>query len=98
MIERRREPRTRTELVVTVWGIDTHGERFLQAAHAKEISISGALLTQLDAELRCGDLIGVEHAGTRAHFRVVWIRESGNDLRIEAAIHRLEEEPCPWEK
>ena len=97
MHERRREPRIEVDLPLCVWGIDTKGDRFLQQARARDISLSGALLSQLDAELRSGDLIGVLYAGRHARFRVIWVRYSGTSRKIQAAIHRLDEDECPWQ-
>jgi hypothetical protein len=96
MIERRRELRTEVDLPLRVWGIDTKGERFLQEARARDISLSGALVSQLDAELHSGDLIGILYAGRKARFRVVWVRYSGNGQKIQAAVHRVAEDECPW--
>jgi hypothetical protein len=95
-IDRRSESRTDADLLVTVWGIDIKGERFLQQASAREISHCGALLSGLDIELRSGDLIGVLYTGKKARFRIVWVRHSGNSHKIQAAIHRLEADLCPW--
>ena len=98
MKERRREPRIEVDLALQVWGIDTKGDRFLQQAHARDISLSGALLSGLDTELRSGDLVGVLYAGRKARFRVVWVRYCGTSRKIQAAIHRLEQDECPWEE
>ena len=96
MIERRREPRYESNLVLRVWGIDSKGERFLQEVRARDISLSGALLSQLEAELRSGDLIGILYAGRKARFRVIWVRHSGNGEKIQAAVQRVAEDECPW--
>src|ERR1039458_7736702 len=66
---RRREPRTDLDLGLTVWGVDTRGDRFLQETRARDISLSGALLVGLDAELRSGDVIGILYAGKKARYR-----------------------------
>ena len=84
--------------MVTVWGIDTRGERFLQHARAREISRNGALLFGLDLELRSGDVLGVLYAGKKARYRVIWVRESDGPLKMQAAIHRIEPDECPWEE
>jgi hypothetical protein len=97
IIERRQEPRTEADLTLTVWGLDTRGERFLQEARAREISMSGALLSQLDAELRSGDVIGILYAGKKARYRVVWVRYSGTSHKIQAAVHRIAPDECPWQ-
>ena len=79
-----------------VWGVDTRGERFLQNAHARDVSLSGALLSGLDAELTSGDVIGILFAGKKARFRVVWIRYDGAGEKMQAAVHRFDTDECPW--
>ncbi len=96
--DRRREPRTDIDLGLTVWGIDTLGDRFLQEARARDISLSGALIVGLDAELRSGDVIGILYAGKKARYRVVWIRQSGNSDKVQAAVHRFAPDECPWKE
>lgn len=96
MIERRQESRTRIDLQLEVWGTDARGESFQQIAYASDISLSGALLS-LDAELRSGDLIGILYAGRKARYRVVWVscRRTGENL--QAAVHRIAADECPWQ-
>src|ERR1700741_1034187 len=94
----RREPLIEANLVLTVWVVDTRGDRFLQEARARNISLSGALLSGLDAELRSGDVIGILYAGKKARYRVVWVRQSDNGLKVQAAIHRLSADECPWKE
>lgn len=96
--DRRREPRTDIDLGLTVWGVDTRGDRFLQGARARDISLSGALIIGLDTELRSGDVIGVLYAGKKARFRVVWVRESGTSHKVQAAVHRIAPDECPWKE
>jgi hypothetical protein len=95
---RRREQRSDANLPLTVWGIDTRGDRFLQEARARNLSLSGALLQGLNADLRSGDVIGILYAGKKARYRVVWVRESDNGLKVQAAIHRLSADECPWKE
>jgi hypothetical protein len=97
-IDRRREPRTDIDLGLIVWGVDTRGDRFLQEARAREISLSGALLLGLDAELRSGDVIGILYAGKKARYRVVWVRDSGTSDKVQAAVHRFAPDECPWKE
>lgn len=96
-IDRRREPRNQLELTVVVWGVDTKGDRFLQEARCRDISLSGALLFGIEPELRSGDVIGVLYQGKRARYRVVWVRYEDNVRKIQAAIHRFEADGCPWQ-
>ena len=94
--DRRREPRTDIDLGLTVWGVDTRGDHFLQEARAREVSLGGALILGLDAELRSGDVIGILYAGKKARYRVVWVRHSGTGDKVLAAVHRLAPDECPW--
>jgi len=97
-LERRCELRTDAHLMVTVWGVDTRGDRFLQEARARDISLSGALLSGLDSELRSGDVIGILYAGRNARYRVIWTRESGTTQRVQAAVQRMGSDECPWKE
>jgi len=94
--DRRREPRKPVDLSLMVWGVDTQGERFLQEAHARDISVSGALLSGLDADLKPGDVIGVLYGKNKARYRVVWVRYDEMGDKMQAAVHRLESDARPW--
>ncbi len=95
-IDRRREPRTEVNLALMVWGVDIKGERFLQEAHARDISRSGALLTGLDADLKSGDVIGILFGSKKARYRVVWIRYDEDGDKMQVAVHRVDPDVCPW--
>ena len=94
--DRRQEPRWPANLQVLVWGVDTQGERFLQDAQARDISLSGALLTGLDADLRSADVIGILYGKKKARYRVVWIRYDGGGEKMQLAVHRMQSDECPW--
>ncbi|MFL6445955.1 MAG: PilZ domain-containing protein [Candidatus Sulfotelmatobacter sp.] len=97
-IDRRSESRTHANFSVTVWGVDTRGERFLQEAQVRDISFNGALLSGIEADLRCGDVIGLLYLSRKARYRVVWVRYDDMGEKIQAAIHRMEADPCPWDE
>ena len=97
IVERRSEPRIPTNLGLLVWGVDIKGERFLQEARAHDISISGALLTGFDADLRSGDVIGILYAGRKARYRVVWVRYDECGDKMQVAVHRVNPDACPWQ-
>ncbi len=94
-IDRRREPRFPSRLLVQIWGIDVRGERFSREVVATNLSHTGALLS-LDDEPRCGDLVGISHEGKKSRFRVVWVRDSGDIRKIQVAVQKLEVDECPW--
>ena len=97
-MEHRAEPRRNVSLVVTINCMDNTGESFTQNAVASRISNSGALLSGITRPLRSGDLLWVEHQGRKSRFKVIWVRNSETPQLIQAAIHLLNTEPCPWAK
>jgi len=97
-IDHRRDPRTGADFPLVVWGVDTRGERFLQQARVRDISLSGALLSGLDSELRSGDVIGILYAGKKARYRVIWVRHSGSEQKAQAAVQRFTPDECPWKE
>jgi len=94
--DRRRESRWTADLQVLVWGADTRGERFLQEARVLDISLSGALLTGLDVDLRSGDVVGILYGKKKARYRVVWVRYDGAGDKMQLAVHRMQADECPW--
>lgn len=94
--DRRREPRWIANIEVMVWGVDTKGERFLQEARARDISVSGALLTGIDADLSSGDTIGILYGKKKARYRVVWTRYDEAGEKMQVALHRVQGDECPW--
>lgn len=98
MSDRRHEDRLRIELRVKVSGVDARCENFSEHALATNISRSGALLSKITAELRCGDLLIVEYGSRRAYYRIVWVLELGGHGGTRVAVHKVGERPCPWEE
>jgi hypothetical protein len=96
VLDRRREPRLGSSLLVLIWGIDMEGRRFSQTALARNISAHGALLTGVGWALRPGDLLAIQYREKRARYRVVWSRNSETEEKVLAAVQRLEGETCPW--
>jgi len=95
-MESRLEPRRQVELIVSLNGRDRTGECFTQEALASRISVCGALLSGIGAEMRPGDLVRVEYAGQRARFKVVWVRNSESEQLNQAAVQLCGGENSPW--
>lgn len=96
LTEKRKEPRFKVSLTVQIWGKDAQSHEFCQDATAADISLRGALLTNIKQELRSGDLIGLRWQGRSARFRVVWTSIADVHGMRRVALHRLESEACPW--
>jgi hypothetical protein len=95
-MEKRHEPRTNESLVVTIDGRDETGNFFKEQVVASRISNSGALLSGISRPVRSGDVISVAYGGKKSRFKVVWLRDSESHHLIQAAIHLMRAETCPW--
>ena len=95
-MEKRGEPRRDERIVVTITGRDKIAQPFAQEAIATSVSESGGLLSGITRDVRPGDLLWVEHGGKKSRFKIVWVRDSESQQLIQAAIHRVDTEPCPW--
>jgi hypothetical protein len=95
-MQHRQEARTNGSLVVTINGRDKDGRFFKEQVVASRISKSGALLSGLSRHVRLGDVISVAYGGKKSRFKVVWLRDSESHNLIQAAIHLLKAETCPW--
>jgi hypothetical protein len=95
-MEHRHEPRKNASFVVTINGRDKDGHFFNEQVLASRISKSGALLSGISRHVRSGDVIFLEYGGKKSRFKVVWLRDSESHHLIQAAIHLLKSETCPW--
>lgn len=96
MSENRPDPRVPTDLSVRIWGMAASGRPFNQQVHARNISISGALLSGLDNELKVGDVIGVQYVERKSRCKVVWVMDTGGLQKIQAGIQIISDQECPW--
>lgn len=89
MIERRNESRYKWG----AWQGVGHGHRrggFLEERHGHP--------PEPERRSACGDRIAIEYGTRQAHFRIVWVLESGVLDEKLVAVHRLADLPCPWEE
>ncbi|HZQ71259.1 MAG TPA: hypothetical protein VFA68_22230 [Terriglobales bacterium] len=96
MLEHRTESRLPAEIEIRIAALSEDGTPFAQTALARNISLSGGLLTGLQRKLRSGDLMRVQYRDSQARFRVVWTGSAGRNGPFSAAVHKLKEESCPW--
>ncbi|MGA9799144.1 MAG: PilZ domain-containing protein [Terriglobales bacterium] len=92
------EPRLDVELPIRVFGMGADGRPFLHNAQARNISHHGAKLSGLEAQLKPGDVIGVQLGDTKARCKVIWVVDAGETQRVSVGVNLVEGQPCPWDK
>jgi len=95
-MDRRRDSRVDTALPVRIWGVDTYCRPFMQVASVRNISSLGAVLQNVRAHLKPGEILDVQYEGVKAQFRVVWTGRPGTIEAGELGLERLPEEPHLW--
>jgi hypothetical protein len=96
-MDRRRETRIDAALPVRIWGVDTFCRPFMQLASVRNISSLGAVLQNVRAQIRPGDILDVQYDGMKAQFRVVWAGRPGTIEAGELGLERLPDEPYLWD-
>lgn len=96
MVFRQREERVPVDLDIRVWGIAADGRAFSQHARAHNISASGALLCEIEHDLKIGDTIGVQAGQKKTRCKVVWARNTQSNQKIQVGVQLLSKLECPW--
>jgi hypothetical protein len=95
-MEKRRETRVATNLLIRVWGMSADGRPFSQNANLHNISGQGAMLSGVEHQLTQGDVIGVQLGDKKARFRVVRVIDAGYVHKTQARVQLLDGQKCPW--
>jgi hypothetical protein len=96
MVQPRPEERVQVDLDMRVWGMGADGRAFSQHARAHNISGGGALLCEIEHDLRIGDTIGVQAGEKKARCKVVWATKTGSVQKIQVGVQLLNKLECPW--
>lgn len=88
--------RVPVDLELRVWGMGADGRIFSQHARARNVSISGALISDIDRDLKIGDTIGIQRGEKKARCKVIWTLNTGSTEKIHAGVQLLSEKDCPW--
>ena len=90
------DERVPVDLEIGVWGMAADGRAFSQHARAHNISLSGAMLCELDHDLKIGDTIGVQAGQRKTRCRVVWARNTRSHQKIQVGVQLVSRLECPW--
>ena len=89
-------PRTTLDLKVRVWGMGANNQTFFQQAIAQNISATGACIFGIEAELKVGDVIGVQYESRKARCKVIWVVDAGALKKTQVGVQLVVDQDCPW--
>jgi PilZ domain len=90
------EKRLTVDIPVRIWGMSAQGRPFSQHVRAQNISCDGALLHDVESELKVGDVIGVQCDTNKARCTVIWAMNTGTVKRNQVGIRLVTDQECPW--
>ncbi len=90
------EPRIPVNLDLRVWGMAADGRVFSQHARARNVSSRGALLSDIERDVKIGDTIGVQQGGKKVRCKVIWAQNTRSDEKIRVGVQILKNQECPW--
>ena len=90
------EERVPVDLDMRVWGMGEDGRAFSQRARAHNISAGGALLCEIEHDLKIGDTIGVRAGEKKARCKVVWVTNTRSVQKIQVGVQLVSKLECPW--
>jgi len=96
-MDRRRETRIATALPVCIWGVDSYSRPFTQLVSVRNLSGAGAVLQNVRAPMRAGEILDVQYDGHRAQYRVIWVGRPGTLDAGALGLERLPQEPHIWD-
>jgi hypothetical protein len=90
------EKRLTVDIPVRIWGMSAQGRPFSQHVRAQNISGDGALLHDVESELKVGDVIGVQCDNNKARCTVIWAMNTGTLKKNQVGIRLVTDQECPW--
>jgi diguanylate cyclase (GGDEF)-like protein len=92
----RHEQRLTVVLPVRVWGMDVNGELFEHEAVTVDITTTGARLEGITGPLQKGCIVGIQHAISKARYRVAWVGAEGTEVQSQIGLQLVDSGKLIW--
>jgi diguanylate cyclase (GGDEF)-like protein len=92
----RREQRLNVALPVRMWGMDVNAELFEHQAMTVDITTTGARLEGTARPLQKGCIVGIQHAISKARYRVAWVGAGGTLVQNQIGLQLVDSGKLIW--
>jgi len=92
----RREVRLCLCLPVRICGVDAQGEAFEQNVATVDITATGVHLQDVKCALERGRIVSIQYRGSKANFKVTWVKNPGTPLHGHIGLKLMERETMNW--
>ncbi len=93
---KRTDPRLQVQVPVRIWGMDAKGKPFSQQAQTADVSLLGARIGGVTADLQKGEVIAVQHKENKARFKIAWVGNPDAQNQRQLGLICLEPNKCIW--
>ena len=94
-MDRRHSARVDVQLPVEVWGLDAHGQAFMDPAIITNMSTAGIILQGLRRKIRAGEILDIRMGNDKGQYRVVWVGGPGSRRPGELGMQRMTDYAFP---
>lgn len=93
----RREPRKEIRVAIRIFGTDIGGKPFTENVFTVNVSRSGAMVIEIQARLKVGEIIGLAYGKVKGRYQVRWIRNAGTRDRSLAGLQSVNQKEVVWD-
>jgi PilZ domain-containing protein len=93
---KRREPRVELQLPIRVFGTDVNGKAFSENLVTVDVSRRGVKLSNVQAQLKVGETIGMTYGQSKGRFIVRWVGAVGTPRAGQIGIEYTSPEKPFW--
>jgi hypothetical protein len=93
----RREPRVAVNLPVRLFGTDINGKPFSENVQTADVSRHGARVEGVQAQLKVGEVLGLNHGASKGRFVVQWVGEPSGPRAGQVGLLNNNPEKWKWE-
>jgi hypothetical protein len=97
VVGKRKEPRKDIKIAVRIFGTDSSGQIFSEKVFTANVSREGAELSDVHAQLKVDEIIGLTHGQTKGHFRIRWVGPPGSPKSGHVGLQNLSPEKALWD-
>jgi hypothetical protein len=93
----RREPRKDIRVPVRIFGTDASGKAFNENVYTVNVSRSGAMVIEVNTQLKVGETIGMVYGQTKSRYQVRWVGSPNRPGANLAGLQTVKTEDVIWD-
>lgn len=93
----RREPRRDIRVPIRIFGTDVAGKPFTENVYTVNVSRGGAMVIEIKAQLKIGEVIGLIYGKAKGRYEVRWVGQSESKKENLAGLQNMKTDDVVWD-